>query len=639
MPETSCEVSVLGPAGAGPPNCCVADPMVGHNGAPSFEIGATMKRLITALVLSAAPALAGERLLITDVRLGADLEAPRVSLLLEHGRISNILTDRSASIPGVRSYSGEGRWLTPALIDAWTSSGVNSPDIVRDRDRKPDVSAEIMTDMRAANRKGIRAGFSVAETLSFEGGELSELRGSGVGTLHVAPSGELLGGKSAVISASEAAARDQVISEGVYQCAAFSASGTGYPSTLMGYHAQLRQFFMDANWSEELRARWNEGRPGPRPAYDVDLIEGAAILRGERRLLCEADTDDDILRWLRLSDEWRARGWDIEVAIVGGREAWRVADVLRERDIPVILTLNWGDEVKDPDEGKEREVEEVTEESAGETVEETEVEPTPESDEDESEEAEEPSWEYEEPLSVQRERRARWLEGRDCALRLHEAGVSFAFGSGKSGSGKMLERVRVLVKEGLPSEVALSSLTSGAAELLNLSARVGAVEQGYVANLCIWDGDPTTKKPRLAAMIVDGVLEEFDLEEQEAGEAPDKDLELDGTWTFEYAESSAGSTKMTLAMSDTGAVSGQVTLQSRFMDQPQTVEVRGRLSGKALSLDADLDIEGFSVEIEYEGEVVGDTFEGTATWTFSGGSQDRSFTAKRAPEARQEVQR
>mgnify|MGYP003338177159 FL=1 len=140
-------------------------------------------------------------------------------------------------------------------------------------------------------------------------------------------------------------------------------------------------------------------------------------------------------------------------------------------------------------------------------------------------------------------------------------------------------------------------------------------------------------------MIVDGVLEEFDLEEEEAGEAPDEDVELDGTWTFEYAESSAGSTKMTLAMSDAGAVSGQVTLQSRFMDQPQTVDVRGRLSGKALSLDADLDIEGFSVEIEYEGEVSGDTFEGTATWTFSGGSQDRSFTAKRAPEARQEVQR
>ena len=398
-----------------------------------------MKRLITALVLCTAPALAGERLLITDVRLEADLESPRVSLLLEHGRIADVLTDRNASLPGVRSYAGEGRWVTPALIDAWTSSGVEAPSIETDRDRKPDVSAEIMTEMRAANRKGIRAGFSAAEALVFEGDELSELRKSGIGTLHVAPSGELLGGKSAVISASEAAARDQVISEGVYQCAAFSASGTGYPSTLMGYHAQLRQFFLDASWSEDLRARWEEGRPGPRPAYDVDLSEGAVILKGERRLLCEADTDDDILRWLRLSDEWRARGWNVEIAIVGGLEAWRVADVLREREIPVILTLDWGDEVKDPDEekgkgkGKDRgDGEEQAPED--EPAEEAPAESAPSSEEpddaQDSEAEEEPSWEYEEPLAVLRERRARWLEGRDCALRLHEAGVPFAFGSG-----------------------------------------------------------------------------------------------------------------------------------------------------------------------------------------------------------------
>jgi len=613
-----------------------------------------MKRLITALILCTAPALAGERLLITDVRLGADLESPRVSLLLEHGRIANVLTDRSASIPGVRSYAGEGRWITPALIDAWTSSGVDAPAIETDRDRKPDVSAEIMTEMRAANRKGIRAGFSAAESLSFEGDELSELRKSGVGTLHVAPSGELLGGKSAVISASEAAARDQVISEGVYQCAAFSASGTGYPSTLMGYHAQLRQFFLDASWSEGLRARWEEGRPGPRPAYDVDLSEGAIILKGERRLLCEADTDDDILRWLRLSDEWRARGWNVEIAIVGGLEAWRVADILRAREIPVILTLDWGDEVKDPDgdkgkdkgkhrdDGEEQAPENETAERSEDAPEEpAESEPSSEDSDDgqEPEAEEEPSWEYGEPLAVLRERRARWLEGRDCALRLHEAGVPFAFGSGKSGSQKMLERVRTLVKEGLPSEVALNSLTGGAAVLLDLGGRVGAVEEGFVANLCIWDGDPTAKKPRLAAMIVDGALEEFDLKEEEVGEAPDEDIELDGAWSFEYAESNTGSTKMTLKMREGGAVTGDVTLQNRFMEQPRTVDVTGRVSGKTLTLAAELDIEGFGIEIDFEGEVEGSTYEGTATWTFSRGSQEQSFTAKRAPEGRQEVQR
>jgi len=608
-----------------------------------------MKRLITALILFAAPAFAGDRLLITDVRLEEDIEAPRFSLLLEHGRIADIRKDRSASIPGVRSYSGEGRWLTPAFIDAWTSSGVNAPEIITDRDRKPDVSAEIMAEMRSANRKGIRAGFSAAEALSFDGDELSGIRESGFGTLHVAPGGELLGGKSAVVSASEAAARDQVIAEGIYQCAAFSASGTGYPSTLMGYHAQLRQFFMDAGWSADLRARWEEGRPGPRPAFDVDLREGEVILNGERRLLCEAETDDDILRWLRLADEWQTRGWNVQIAIVGGREAWRVADVLREREIPVILTLNWGDEVKDPDKEKGKDKDEDKDEEIEDIVE---GEPEPDSPgeeagaEDDSTEPEEDteeelSWEYTEPLDVQREKRARWLEGRDCALRLHEAGVPFAFGSGKSGSGKMLEKVRTLVKEGLPAEAALSSLTDGAAALLDLTDRVGAVEEGFVANLCIWDSDPTAKKPRLAAMIVDGVIEEFDLKEEDegSGAAPEEDLEIDGSWTFEYSEERSGSTSMTLKMKEDGAVTGEVTIQNPFMETPRTGEIKGRVSGRTLSLSAELDIEGFSIELEFEGEVSGPTYEGTAIWTFSRGSRESSFTAKLTPEGLGEVQR
>jgi len=614
-----------------------------------------MMRLIAALFLFALPAVAGERLLITDVRLEEDIEAPRKSLLLEYGRITRIYDDRSASVPGVRSYSGEGRWLTPAFIDAWTTSGVVAPEIVSDRDRKPNVSAEIMPEMRAANRKGIRAGFSVAETLSIGEDELSGIRGGGFGTLHVAPTGELLGGKSAVISASDAAARDQVIAEDVFQCAAFRASGTGYPSTLMGYHAQLRQFFLDAGWSAELRARWEDGRPGPRPAFDVDLREGEAIIAGERRLLCEADTDEDILRWLRLMDEWNSKGASVKIAIVGGREAWRVSEVLREREIPVFLSLDWGEEVKDPDKDKGEEEDEESEEGANEDEEpdsedaesseeaaiqepeDEEAEGAPEADASADDEV---SWEYTEPLEVRRERRKLWEEGRDCAIRLHEAGVPFAFGSGKSASKKMLEKVRTLVKEGLPADAALTALTSRAASMLKLSERVGAVDEGYVANLCIWAGDPTAKKPRLAAVIIDGVIEEFDLKEKEEAEgSPDEGLEIDGSWTFDYVEDEAGTTSMRLEMSEDGAVKGEVTVQNRFMEKPQTEELTGRVLGKTLSLSAEIGIEGFIVEIDFEGEVSGTSYEGEATWTFSQGSQKSHFTAERAPERQEEVQR
>ena len=606
-----------------------------------------MKRLVATFLLLSLPAAAGERLLITDVRLDGAADSPRVSLYLEHGRITEVINDRSASLPGVRSYSGEGRQVTPAFIDAWSNDGFTAPKIIRDRDKKPDVSAEIMAEMRSANRKGVRAAFSVASAIQFEDGDLSLMREEGVGTLHLAPTGELLGGMSAVVSAADAAARNQVIAEDVYQCAAFRASGTGYPSTLMGYHAQLRQFFLDSKWEADLRARWDSGRPGPRPAFDPDLREGESILSGERRLLCEANSDDDILRWLRLADEW-----GVEIAIVGGREAWRVAGVLRERGVPVFLTLDWGDEVEDPDEdadsdesseeeGESSEADEgagesPSKETGGEEAS-SEAEEDPAVEEPAAEE--EISWEYTVPLAVQREKRARWEEGRDGALRLHEAGIKFAFCSGKSSAEKMLEKVRTLVEVGLPAEVALSALTAEAASLLGLEGRVGAIKEGAIANLCIWAGDPLAKKPRLAAIIVDGVLEELDIEEEEASEAPDGDIELDGAWEFSLKNSEAGSISMKVTMDPAGAVKGDVTVKNRFMDEPQTEKVSGRLSGKKLSLSSDLDIEGFTVELEFEGEVSGGVYEGEVTWTFSGGSTEDSFTAKRKPEEREEVQR
>ena len=75
------------------------------------------------------------------------------------------------------------------------------------------------------------------------------------------------------------------------------------------------------------------------------------------------------------------------------------------------------------------------------------------------------------------------------------------------------------------------------------------------------------------------------------------------------------------------------------MEKPQTEEVKGRVSGRTLSLSAELSIETFSVEIEFEGEVTDSSYEGTAIWTFSRGSQESSFTAKLAPESLKEVQR
>ena len=137
--------------------------------------------------------------------------------------------------------------------------------------------------------------------------------------------------------------RDLVVRPDVFAHASFNANGPGYPSTLMGYHAQLRQFFHDAKRQDELERRYAQGRPGMRPAYDDELTQGRTLLSRERMLGCEADSYRDMERWFKLADEF-----GFHVGFAGGREAWRVASELAARDVSVVLTLDWGKEVKDP---------------------------------------------------------------------------------------------------------------------------------------------------------------------------------------------------------------------------------------------------------------------------------------------------
>ena len=61
------------------------------------------------------------------------------------------------------------------------------------------------------------------------------------------------------------------------------------------------------------------------------------ILSGETVLLCDAESHRDMERWIKLSDEF-----GFEIAVSGGRDAWRLAETLANRDIPVVLTLDWG---------------------------------------------------------------------------------------------------------------------------------------------------------------------------------------------------------------------------------------------------------------------------------------------------------
>ncbi len=615
---------------------------------PAGLLPAALASALVALAASAQNAAPRPQLhVLHDVRLADAPDAPRHALVLRDGRMESVL-DVAAEFPaGARLIDGRGMLALPAFVDAFTQAGFETPTPVAQQDVPPSEASDVYIDMRVANRKGIQPSFRAAEVFALAKDKSAPWRESGFGALLAAPAGQLLAGTSALCVTREAASRDSILLADVFAHATFRATGPGYPSTLIGYHAQLRQFFLDAAHHAELEQRYEQGRPGPRPAHDAELAAARSLVRRERRVMCEADSAQDIQRWIKLADEL-----GFELGIVGGREAWKAAAELKARDIPVVLTLQWGDEPKDPNEkdkkskkdtgeAKEKQPDAAAAESEpaskpeGEPVtpqaEEAKPEDKPAEKKDEKKADEKKKWEYEEPLAVREAKRARWVEGRDCALKLHEAGVRFAFGSGSGNGGELLKKVRTLVENGLPKDAALAALTGSASQMLGAKQHLGAIAPGLDATLALWTASPFAKDAKVAWIFVDGFPHEFDVKPEEKLEGkPDEGVDASGVWDCETkSDQGAQKATLTLKMTPEGEVTG--TLVTTGQRGERTVEVKGTVVGKTLVLEGSYTMRDTEVTAKWKVELDEGTLRGSATMRGPWGETTSEVSGERKP--------
>jgi imidazolonepropionase-like amidohydrolase len=166
----------------------------------------------------------------------------------------------------------------------------------------------------------------------------------------------------------------------------------------------------------------------------LDAAAIAPVAEGKMPLVIEANRESDIRQALAL-----ARDYPVRVILWGGSEAWRVAKLLADARIPVIL---------DPFDDL--------------------------------------------PMSYD-QLGAR----RDNAALLAKAGVTLAFSVSAQGIHRsynagpaMREGAGVAVANGLPYADALAALTVGPARILGIDRRAGTLAPGSDADLVVWDGDP-----------------------------------------------------------------------------------------------------------------------------------------------------
>jgi hypothetical protein len=386
----------------------------------------------------------------------------------------------------------------------------------------------------------------------------------------------------------------------------------------MGYHAQLRQFFYDAEHHRDLLQAHGLNSSGPRPPHDPNLEAAWLLLDGRQTMACAAESARDVHRWLKLADEF-----GLKIVIVGGREAWKMAEQLKASGTAVILTLDWPEEVDDPREEKDEDKDEDEDEGK-----------EPNEEEPKEPETPSPNWEYEEPVGYQLDKRLRWEEMRDSAIRLNEAGVTIAFGSGGDGAKQLLKRVTELVESGLSRDVALAGLGSTAAALVGGEQHLGGLAAGSPANLCLWSAPPLTEDAAVRYAIIDGHLLEFEVKIS-SGEPPAEGVDLTGRWTITDADDEEDDPmELNLIMDEDGSIKGSADAVNPMDGGELKGTVTGSVHGNQVEIEVEFQVGPLTVIVYMEGEWADGTFAGSSTLDLGGQQQESAFEAARIPDRR-----
>ena len=459
-----------------------------------------MRLVSLALILSLGAAEPSRTVAIRDATLvpAPFIRIEKGTVVLRDGLIEDVGT--AVKIPeGAEVIDGTGLVVYAGFIDGRSTLGL--PDTKRSGDalklaegEKPDFTQEAPSHMEQANRKGLRPEFDAAEALALSEADLKKAHAGGFAVAVVAAGDEFLSGRAAAITLSGEPRRNSLLRAGTGVHASLKSYGEGYPGTTMGAIAHLRQILLDAGHYHQVVVAWKRGRP--RPAIDPALEALHVAVAGSTPFFFEAESDKDILRALALADEF-----GLKPAITGAGEAWRIATLLDEKDIPVVLTLRLP---------KER----------------------PKKKDDDAPE----------PAKLLRERERLDDEAIRCAQKLHEANVRFCFSSAGLGSpSETLAAVARRVEKGLKPEAALAALTTSPARLFGLRATHGTIQKGKAANLTVLTSPLGDKKAAVRYVFADGRKFEFEAKKDDKKEekkaekkdeppvaaSDDRDVELD----------------------------------------------------------------------------------------------------------------
>ena len=341
------------------------------------------------------------------------------TVIIADGKFVAVGTD--VEIPeGATVIDVAGFELYPGLIDSGTTLGISeirqvgvTQDFAESGQMQPDV----------------RAGTAV----NVDSELIPVARAGGVTTAFLRPAGMTISGQYSLMQTSGWTSEEMVLD---YE----AGLSLDWPQNEERLN-ELKELLKEARLYDAIRSQPDS--EGPEVIQDPRYEALRPYLHGEKRVFIEADSRKAIAEALLFAEEEK-----LKIVITGGADAWKLADELKTREVPLIV----GPTMRSPTDG----------------------------------------WDpFDAPYAN--------------PARLHEAGVLFCIRSDNASNSRNVSfETALAVAYGLPEEEALKSITLNAARVLGVEESLGSITVGKTASLVITDGSPLQHTTQIKGVFVAG---------------------------------------------------------------------------------------------------------------------------------------
>jgi imidazolonepropionase-like amidohydrolase len=294
--------------------------------------------------------------------------------------------------------------------------------------------------------------------------QLKAFRAAGVTTVGLVFNGGIFPGRVGAALTAQPENSRLSLRPSAGQVVNFGTKRGGYPGTLIGSMAFIKQAYLDAQYETRIEKAFKAGTPGARPTNDPFRRAMMPAANGEISSWFIASTERQISRVAEITTDVGIKN----PVVVGSQEGWRSIANLKRAGATAVVSLQF----PSPDSITGRDFLAVGSGKTGTA-----------------------------PASTA----ADSAEVRGNAAALAKAGIPVAFSSFGGPTNTFRDRIRQAIGAGLSADDALKAATVTPAAVLGVTAAVGTIEVGKLANFLIVTGNDPFASP-IKHVFIEGRL-------------------------------------------------------------------------------------------------------------------------------------